>query len=99
MNRRFFALQIISIIYKILAFFAFIGMIIAIVLILLDASTFPTMESKLRPIGVAFGSGIVGAIMLLAVAQLLDLLMAIEANTRNTASLLQRMGRVMQERL
>ncbi len=99
MKRRFFALRIISIIYKILALFVFIGMIIAIAIILLDATTFPTMDTKLQPLGIALGSGIVGTITLLGIAQLLDLLMALEANTRTTTVLLQRMGRVMQERL
>lgn len=99
MKRRFFALRIISTIYKILALLAFVGMIIAIAFILIDATTFPTLDSKLQPLGIALGSGIVGTITLLAVAQLLDLLMALEANTRTTTVMLQRMGRVMQERL
>ncbi len=99
MKRRFFALRIISMIYKILALLAFVGMIIAIGFILIDTTTFPTMDSKLQPLGIALGSGIVGTITLLAVAQLLDLLMALEANTRMTTVMLQRMGRVLQERL
>ncbi len=99
MKRRFFALRIISMIYKILALLAFIGMIIAIALILIDATTFPTLNSKLQPLGIALGSGLVGTITLLAVAQLLDLLMALELNTRTTNAMLQRMSRVMQERL
>ena len=99
MKRRFFALRIISTIYKILALFAFVGMIIAIALILIDATTFPTLDSKLRPLGIALGLGIVGSIVLLAVAQLIDLLMALELNTRTNSVMLQRMGRVMQERL
>ncbi len=99
MKRRFFALRIISTIYKILALLAFVGMIIAIAFILIDATTFPTLNSKLQPLGIALGSGIVGTIVLLAVAQLLDLLMALELNTRTNSAMLQRMGRVMQERL
>ncbi len=99
MKRRFFALRIISTIYKILALLAFVLMIIAIVFILIDATTFPTLNSKLQPLGIALGSGIVGTITLLAIAQLLDLLMALELNTRTNSVMLQRMGRVMQERL
>lgn len=99
MKRRFLALQIISIIYKVLALLAFIGMIVAIVIILIDAANYPTVEAKLLPIGAALGGGIVGGIVLLAMGQLLDLLMAIEVNTRATNQSLQRMGRVMQDRL
>lgn len=99
MKRRFIALHIISIVYKILALLAFIGMIAGIALVLLDAVTFPTLESKLPALGGLLGTGIVGAITLLATAQLLDLLISLEMNTRATTALLQRMGRVMQERL
>ncbi len=98
MKRRFFALRIISIIYKILAILAFIGMIGGIVFILLSAETFPTMESKLLPIGVALGSGLVGTISLLAVAQFIDLMIALETNTRATTVMLQQLGRVMRDR-
>lgn len=99
MKRRFFALRIISTIYKILAVFAFIGMIGGIVIVLIDATNFPTIESKLPVIGGALGSGIVGTIVLLGIAQLLDLLMALEMNTRSTTVMLQQLGRIMKERL
>lgn len=99
MKRRFYALRIISMIYKILAIFAFIAMIGAIVVVLIDANGFPTIESKLPVIGAAFGGGIVGMLVLLAVAQLLDLLVAIELNTRTNTALLQQLGRIMKERL
>lgn len=99
MKRQFFALRIISLIYKILAVFAVIGMIGAIVFILLDATTFPTIESKLQPLGAALGGGLGGMIVLLAVAQLIDLLIALETNTRATTALLQQLGRIMKERL
>jgi hypothetical protein len=99
MKRRFFALRIISTIYKILAVFAFIAMIGSIVIVLIDAASFPTIQSKLPVIGAALGSGIVGTIALLAMAQLLDLLMALEMNTRSTTAMLQQLGRIMKERL
>ncbi|MFN8452529.1 MAG: hypothetical protein U0521_28970 [Anaerolineae bacterium] len=99
MKRRFLALRIISMIYKILAVFAFIAMIGAIVVVLIDANNFPTIESKLPVIGAAFGSGIVGTLVLLAVSQLIDLLIALEMNTRSTTAMLQQLGRIMKERL
>lgn len=99
MKRRFLALRIISMIYKILAVFAFIAMIGAIVVVLIDANGFPTIESKLPIIGAAFGGGIVGTLVLLAVAQLIDLLIALEMNTRSTTAMLQQLGRIMKERL
>jgi len=99
MKRKFIALRIISTIYKILAVLAFIAMIGAIAFILINTDTFPTMDSKLQPLGIALGSGVGGTITLLAVAQLLDLLMALELNTRASAELLQRVGKVMKDRL
>ncbi len=99
MKRRFLALRIISVIYKILAVIAFIGMIGAIGYVLINATDFPTIESKLPVIGAALGSGLVSTIVLFAVAQFLDLLMALEANTRATTAMLQQLGKVMKERL
>jgi hypothetical protein len=74
-------------------------MIGAIAFILLDANAFPTLDSKLIPLGTAVGSGIIGTVSLLAIAQLIDLLMALEMNTRATTAMIQRMGRVMKDRL
>ena len=99
MKRRFFALRIISIIYKILAVITFIGMIGGIAFVLLDASTFPTMASKIQPIGAALGGGLVGTLSLFAIAQLIDLMVALETNTRAMTVMLQRMGKVMKDRL
>ncbi|MEP7293217.1 MAG: hypothetical protein ABI835_15645 [Chloroflexota bacterium] len=99
MKRQFFALRIISLILKILAVFAIIAMIGGIAFVLLNASDFPTMESKLQPIGYAIGGGLGGMILLLGAAQLLDLLMALETNTRASTALLQQLGRIMKERL
>ena len=99
MKRQYFALRTISLFYKILSVFALIGMIGAIVLILLDPNTFPTMQSKLQPIAIALGSGFGGIIILLGVAQLIDLLIALETNTRASTALLQQLGRIMKERL
>lgn len=99
MKRQFLALRIISLFYKVLAVFALIGMVIAIGWILLNATEFPTMQSKFQPIGIALGSGIASTLVLLAVAQLIDLLIAIETNTRASTALLQQLGRIMKERL
>ena len=99
MKRQFFALRIISLIYKILAVISVIAMVGAIAFILLDAATFPTLESKLQPLGAALGGGLGGMIVLLAVAQLIDLLIALETNTRASTALLQQLGRIMKERL
>ena len=99
MKRQFFALRIVSLILKILAVFAVIGMIGGIAFVLLDATTFPTLESKLQPLGYALGAGLGGMIALLAVAQLIDLQIALETNTRATTALLQQLGRIMKERL
>ena len=99
MKRRFFALRIISIIYKILAVLTFIGMIAAVAWILLDANTFPTMQLKVQPLAAAVGGGLVGTLLLLAIGQFIDLLLALEINTRANNALLQRMGRVMKDRL
>jgi hypothetical protein len=99
MKRRFLALRVISTIYKILGVLSLIGMIGAIALVLLDATGYPTMESKLQPIGIALGSGIGSALVLFAVAQFLDLMMAIEINTRASNAMLQQLGKVMKERL
>lgn len=99
MKRQYLALRIISLFYKVLAVFALIGMTIAIGWVLLNAADFPTIQSKLQPIGVALGSGVASALVLLAVAQLIDLLIAIETNTRASTALLQQLGRIMKERL
>ncbi|HVU10281.1 MAG TPA: hypothetical protein VHD90_03345 [Phototrophicaceae bacterium] len=99
MKRRFFALRIISIIYKILAVIAFIAMIGGVAFVLLDANTFPTMQSKIQPIAAAVGGGLVGTLSLFAIAQLIDLMIALETNTRAMTVMLQRMGKVMKDRL
>jgi hypothetical protein len=99
MKRRFLALRIISIIYKILGVLAIVGMIGGVALVLLDATTFPTMESKIQPLGIAIGSGIGGSIVLFAIAQFIDLMMALEINTRASNAMLQQLGKVMKERL
>ncbi len=99
MKRRFLALRIISTIFKILAVLAFIAMIGIIAYVLLNAGDFPTIESKLPIIGVALGSGLVGTILLFGIAQMIDLQMALEANTRATTAMLQQLGKVMKERL
>ncbi|MBI1256779.1 MAG: hypothetical protein GC204_04865 [Chloroflexi bacterium] len=99
MKRRFLALRIVSIFYKILAVLNVIAMIGIIVFVLINADNFPTMDTKLPVIGAAVAGLILGTIVLFAIAQLLDLMMAIEINTRASNALLQRMGKVMKERL
>ena len=99
MKRRFFALRVISIIYKILAVLAFIAMIGGIIFVLVDANTFPTMQSKVQPLAAALGSGLGSTIVLFGIAQFIDLMLAIEINTRANNALLQRMGQVMKDRL
>ena len=102
MKRRFLALRIISIIYKILAVLAFIGMIGGDQLdVLIDANDLPTIQDpNFQPIGVALGVRLWSArILCLAVAQFIDLLIALEMNTRATTAMLQQLGKVMKERL
>lgn len=99
MRRRFFALRLISGIYKLLAILSVIAMIGVIVVVLLDATNFPDVSSKLPVIGGAVAAAIVAPLILWGIAQLFDLLMAIEINTRASNKLLQRMGRLMDERL
>ena len=76
MQRRFLALRIVSIIFKILGVLNFIGMI-----------------------GAAVAELLIGTVVLFAISQYIDLMMAIEINTRASNALLQRMGKVMKERL
>lgn len=99
MKRQFFALRLISLILKILATIAFIAFIGGVIFILVSSADFPTLESKVQPLGAALGGGLGGMIVLLAVAQLIDLLIALETNTRATTALLQQLGRIMKERL
>ena len=99
MKRRFLALRIVSIVYKILGVLNVLAMIGIIVYVLVSADNFPTMDSKLPVIGAAIAGLILGTIVLFAIAQLIDLMMAIEINTRASNALLQRMGKVMKERL
>jgi uncharacterized membrane protein len=99
MKRRFLALRIVSIIYKILGVLNVIAMIGVIGYTLLNADAFPTMQTKLPVIGGAVAGLLVGTVILFAMGQFLDLLIAIEINTRASNALLQRMGKVMKERL
>lgn len=99
MKRRFLALRVISSIYKILGVLALIIMIVGVGWILIDASTFPTVDSKVRPLIAAVGVGTLGTLGLFAIAQLIDLLIAIETNTRASTAMLQRLGKLMNKRL
>ena len=99
MKRQFFALRILSLILKIVAILSFIGTIVLIATVLLDATTYPTLQSKLQPSGQYLGIGLGGMILMFAVAQMIDLQIAVETNTRATTALLQQLGRIMKERL
>lgn len=99
MNRRFFALRIVSGLYKLLAILAFIAMVGGSIFVLLDANQFPTLESKLPVIGAAVAAGIIATITLFAIGQIFDLFMAIEINTRNSTRALQKQAKLMNERL
>jgi len=99
MKRRFLALRIVSIIFKILGVLNVIAMIGVIGYTLLNADAFPTMQTKLPVIGGAVAGLLVGTVILFAISQYLDLMMALELNTRMSNAYLQRMGKVMKERL
>lgn len=99
MSGRFFALRLLSAAFKLLAIVNLIAMIGAIVIILIDATDFPTIDSKLPVIGGAAVAAIIGTVLLFGIGQLLDVLMAIEMNTRAMTKILQRTGKLMDERL
>jgi hypothetical protein len=99
MKRRFLAVRIVSIIFKILGVLNFIGMIGVIGYVLINATAFPTVETKLPVIGGAVAGLLVGTIILFAIGQYIDLMVALETNTRAQVAMLQRMGKVMKERL
>jgi hypothetical protein len=100
MKKRFGALRIISVLYKILAVLAFIGAIVTTVIAGIEpvSSGRLTLTDALPNILGILGGGILGAVTLLAFAQLFDLLIALEENTRATSMMLQRLGKVMQDR-
>lgn len=99
MKRRFWALRVVSGIYKILGVLALIGFIGAAIVVLIDVQNFPTMESKLPVLGAAVAGAILAPLLLFATGQFLDMMMAIELNSRASNRLLQQMGSVMKDRL
>lgn len=99
MKSRFFALRLISGIFKLLGVLTLIAMVGVIIYVLLNAAEFPQIPDKLPVVGVAAVVGILGLILLWAIGQFIDLMMAIEINTRATTKMLQRTGRLMDERL
>lgn len=99
MKRQFFALRLISLVLKILAAIAIIAFIGGVIFVLVSSADFPTLESKVQPIGLALAGGLGGGLLLLAIAQMIDLQIAVETNTRATTALLQQLGRIMKERL
>jgi hypothetical protein len=100
MKRRFIALRIISTLYKILAVVTFIGMVVWILLNVASGRT-PTGVEMWASSNIIIGlvGGLLGTLTLLALGQLFDLLIAMEENTRAATVLLQRMGKLMQDRL
>ena len=99
MNRRFFALRLLSAAFKLIAIINLIAMIGVVIIVLIDATGFPTIETKLPVIGGAALLAIIGTILIFGFGQLLDLWMAIEINTRAMTKILQRTGKLMDERL
>lgn len=99
MRRRFLAIRLLSGIFKLLAILNLIAMIGVIVYVLVTVEGFETIEAKLPVMGAAAAIAIVGGVLLWAIGQMLDLFMAIEINTRASNKMLQRMGRLMDERL
>ncbi|MDZ4768687.1 MAG: hypothetical protein SGJ24_06125 [Chloroflexota bacterium] len=99
MKQRFFALRLISGIYKLLAILALVAAIGVIVIVLVDSTAFPQIDDKLPVVGFAVVAAILLPLILWGLAQLFDVLMAIEINTRATTKMLQRTGKLMDERL
>lgn len=99
MRNRFFVIRLISGIYKFVAVLLLIGMVGTVAFVLIDAERFPQIDAKLPVIAFAVAIAIVGPVALWGMAQFLDLLMAIETNTRASTKMLQQLGRVMNERL
>jgi uncharacterized membrane protein len=100
MKKRFGALRIISVLYKILAVLAFLGGI-GVAILNFSIMNSPNMDPALALPMILGGllGGLLGAVTLLAFAQLFDLMIAVEENTRATSMMLQRLGKVMQDRL
>lgn len=100
MKKRFGALRIISVLYKILAVLALLSGI-GVAVINVPMMSDPNIGTALALPMILGGivGGILGAITLLAFAQMFDLLIALEENTRATSMMLQRLGKVMQDRL
>ncbi len=99
MRKRFFALRLISGIYKFLAVLILIALIGVSVWVLVDANAFPTWDAKLPVIAAAVLGAILLPLILWGLAQLFDVLMATEMNTRASTKMLQRLGKLMEERL
>ncbi|MDZ4766878.1 MAG: hypothetical protein SGI73_20250 [Chloroflexota bacterium] len=99
MKKRFRALRIVSFLYKLVAILGFIGSIGGAVLFYSQTGQDVDPALVIPPIiGIIVG-GLVSAIILFGLGQLFDLFIALEENTRATSALLQRLGRVMQDRL
>jgi hypothetical protein len=99
MKKRFRALRIISVIYKLLAVLALIGSIALAVLSYTQTQigVNVTLNDALPSIIGALAGGIFGAIFFFGLGQLFDLFIALEENTRATSALLQRLGRELRE--
>lgn len=99
MKRRFFALRLISGIYKVLAILTLVAMIGLVIYTLVDTTAFPELDDKGPVVAAAVLVGIVAPLVLYALAQLFDVLIAIEFNTRAATALAQKQYKLMEERL
>lgn len=100
MKRRYTALRILSVIMKVLGILALIASLGGAVLAYTTVQSLTT--DSLQPIAAAAGSVLSGLLSLLvfwAIGQSIDVTLAIEENTRATSMLIQRLGRLMQDRL
>jgi len=97
LETRYRALRIVSVLYKIAAVLAFGLTVLGSVAIIAQASGYNSryygyLTSSLITAGVSFLGGTLFAITIYAAANMIDLFVAMEENTRVAAMLLQRMA-------
>jgi uncharacterized membrane protein YfcA len=99
MEKRFRALRFVSLLYKIIAVLGAVGAIAGAVFLSVTQVNqgLATWNDALPTLIGGVVGGILGGILLFGLAQLFDLLIAVEENTRATSRLLQRVGRLMQD--
>ncbi|SRR5258708_39230624 len=108
MEKKYGALRVISNLYKVIAVIIFLlailGTIGSAISLITTTSRYTGFSVEMTPLmligiaeilGILLG-GIIAAISLYAFANLIDLLIATEENTRMTAALLNRLGRPLQ---